>query len=103
MGEGGCRAALEWHLRCAAPSVLPLPPRPSRPSHTLHCIPPPAPPCALPPPPLRSLTSFSGGVVMPKEAILTVPCDVLIPAAIGGVIDETNARDLQCKVRWWWG
>ena len=35
---------------------------------------------------------------MPKENILTVPCDVLIPAAIGGVIHEGNANDLQCKV-----
>lgn len=38
------------------------------------------------------------GASIPKEDILLVPCDVLIPAAIGGVIDETNARDLQCKV-----
>ena len=35
---------------------------------------------------------------MPKDNILTVPCDVLIPAAIGGVIHEGNANDLQCKV-----
>jgi glutamate dehydrogenase/leucine dehydrogenase len=37
-------------------------------------------------------------VVLPKENILSVPCDVLIPAAIGGVITEDNANDLQCKV-----
>lgn len=47
----------------------------------------------------RSLASFSGGVVMPTDQLLSVPCDVLIPAAIGGVIDESNANDLQCKVR----
>lgn len=35
---------------------------------------------------------------MPKESILTVPCDVLIPAAIGSVITEGNAAALQCKV-----
>lgn len=29
---------------------------------------------------------------------MTVPCDVLIPAAIGGVITEENANDIQCKV-----
>jgi glutamate dehydrogenase (NAD(P)+) len=45
----------------------------------------------------HSLASFAGGVVIPKESVLSVPCDVLIPAAIGGVIDEDNARDLQCK------
>lgn len=48
--------------------------------------------------PCCSLASFAGGVVIPQESVLTVPCDVLIPAAIGGVIDEDNARDLQCKV-----
>jgi glutamate dehydrogenase (NAD(P)+) len=46
----------------------------------------------------HSLASFTGGVVLPKENILSVPCDVLIPAAIGGVITEDNANDLQCKV-----
>jgi glutamate dehydrogenase/leucine dehydrogenase len=35
---------------------------------------------------------------MPTENVLTVPCDVLIPAAIGGVITGDNAADLQCKV-----
>ena len=28
---------------------------------------------------------------------MTVPCDVLVPAAIGGVIHEGNADQLQCK------
>ena len=32
------------------------------------------------------------------DSILTVPCDVLIPAAIGGVITEENVNALQCKV-----
>ena len=41
----------------------------------------------------------TAGQSIPKEDILKVPCDVLIPAAIGGVIDEDNAGDLQCKVR----
>ena len=26
-----------------------------------------------------------------------MPCDVLVPAAIGGVIDKDNAARLQCK------
>lgn len=29
--------------------------------------------------------------------LLYLPCDVLVPAAIGGVIDENNAAKLQCK------
>lgn len=29
--------------------------------------------------------------------ILKVPCDVLVPAAIGGVLTETTAKDVQCK------
>lgn len=45
-----------------------------------------------------SISSFADGVAIPKETILTVPCDVLIPAAIGGVITEENAKDLQCKI-----
>lgn len=40
-----------------------------------------------------------------------MPCDVLVPAAIGGVITEENAYSLQCKVGscvsvgggWWVG
>lgn len=45
----------------------------------------------------KSLDEFEGGTVIPKEDLLYLPCDVLIPAAIGGVIDEDNAGKLQCK------
>lgn len=34
---------------------------------------------------------------MKKEDVLTLPCDVLVPAAIGGIITEHNAAALQCK------
>ena len=34
---------------------------------------------------------------MDKNEVLTLPCDVLVPAAIGGVVDESNAGQLQCK------
>lgn len=85
--------------RLAWPSVCPatyssLAPSPLRCPHFLHS------PhfAALAALALCSLASFAGGVVIPKETVLTVPCDVLIPAAIGGVIDEDNAGDLQCKV-----
>lgn len=44
-----------------------------------------------------ALAEFTEGTALPKEDILTVPCDVLIPAAIGGVITEENAGSLDCK------
>lgn len=46
----------------------------------------------------KPLTAFPEAQPIPKETILEVPCDVLIPAAIGGVITEKNAAKLQCKV-----
>ena len=46
----------------------------------------------------HSLASFPDGVNIPLDSILTVPCDVLIPAAIGGVITADNVNSLQCKV-----
>jgi glutamate dehydrogenase (NAD(P)+) len=36
--------------------------------------------------------------VQPSRAILTTPVDVLIPAAIGGVIHARNARDVQASL-----
>jgi glutamate dehydrogenase (NAD(P)+) len=33
---------------------------------------------------------------LPRDAILTQVCDVLIPAALGGVIHDAVARELQC-------
>lgn len=46
----------------------------------------------------HSLSSFPDGIAIPKETILTVPCDILIPAALGGVITEENAHEVQCKI-----
>lgn len=34
---------------------------------------------------------------MEKGAIMEVPCDVFIPAAVGGVINAENAADLNCR------
>lgn len=59
-------------------------------------------PAPSPPPlsqPFCSLAAFPGGTPIPKDSILTVPCHVLIPAAVGGVITEANAGALQCQVR----
>ena len=41
--------------------------------------------------------ALDAGEATKKEDILTLPCDVLVPAAIGGIITEHNAGALQCK------
>lgn len=38
------------------------------------------------------------GQALDKDTILAHPCDVLIPAAIGGVLDETTAKDVQVSL-----
>ncbi len=40
---------------------------------------------------------IAAGSEMDKDTILTVPCDVLVPAAIGGVINEENASSIEAK------
>mmetsp|Transcript_46445 Transcript_46445/g.116150 ORF Transcript_46445/g.116150 Transcript_46445/m.116150 type:complete len:450 (+) Transcript_46445:100-1449(+) len=45
----------------------------------------------------RLLSGFPGGSVMQVEEVLYTPCDVLVPAAVGGVINAGNAANLQCK------
>lgn len=35
----------------------------------------------------RKLAEFPGGEAVPAAGVLELPCDVLIPAAIGGVIN----------------
>jgi len=46
----------------------------------------------------KKLVDYSEGTPTPSADILNLKCDVLIPAAIGGVITELNANKLQCKV-----
>jgi len=46
----------------------------------------------------HSLASFPDGKAIEKESILEVPCDVLIPAALGGVITAENAGRIQAKM-----
>lgn len=43
------------------------------------------------------LTSFPGATKIDKSQILSVPCDVFIPAAISGVITGDNAASLNCR------
>lgn len=46
----------------------------------------------------HSLASFPDGKAIEKETILEVPCDVLIPAALGGVITEENVGRIEAKM-----
>mmetsp|Transcript_11863 Transcript_11863/g.25473 ORF Transcript_11863/g.25473 Transcript_11863/m.25473 type:complete len:449 (-) Transcript_11863:687-2033(-) len=46
----------------------------------------------------KALVEFKEATSFDKAEILNTPCDVLIPAAIGGVITEANAAKLQCKM-----
>jgi glutamate dehydrogenase (NAD(P)+) len=46
----------------------------------------------------RTLESFSGADKVSGEAILVTPCDILIPAALGGVITKDIAREVRAKI-----
>jgi glutamate dehydrogenase (NAD(P)+) len=47
----------------------------------------------------RPVAEWQGGKAITNEALWTIPCDWLVPAALGGVITkETNARTIDCKV-----
>jgi glutamate dehydrogenase (NAD(P)+) len=44
------------------------------------------------------ITEFEGAEEISPDDLIAVPCDVLIPAALGGMIHEANADRIQCKV-----
>jgi glutamate dehydrogenase (NAD(P)+) len=44
------------------------------------------------------ITDFEGGEEIDPDDLIAVPCDVLIPAALGGMIHEHNADRIRCKV-----
>jgi glutamate dehydrogenase (NAD(P)+) len=47
----------------------------------------------------KPVSGWTGGAGVSNEALWTIPCDWLVPAALGGVITrETNARSIACKV-----
>jgi glutamate dehydrogenase (NAD(P)+) len=47
----------------------------------------------------KPVSEFAGGTAITNDALWRIPCDWLVPAALGGVITkETNARTLDCKV-----
>jgi len=45
-----------------------------------------------------SVAGFNGGEAISAEAIWDIECELLVPAALGGVIDEGVARRVQAKV-----
>jgi glutamate dehydrogenase (NAD(P)+) len=45
-----------------------------------------------------SLAGFDGAEIIPAADLLTLPCDVLVPAAVEGVITAANAGQLRCRV-----
>ncbi len=44
------------------------------------------------------ITEFPGTEAMEPDDLVTVACDVLIPAALGGMIHEGNADRIQCRM-----
>jgi len=45
-----------------------------------------------------SVSGFSGSKPIDNEELLLMRCDVLIPAALGGIIFEGNAQKIKCKI-----
>jgi glutamate dehydrogenase (NAD(P)+) len=45
-----------------------------------------------------ALAGFSGAESIPVDELLTTPCDVLIPAAVSGVINRGNAAKIKCRI-----
>ncbi len=46
----------------------------------------------------KSLEGFDGGEMIDPAELLTLPCDVLVPAAIERVITQSNAGQLRCRI-----
>lgn len=46
----------------------------------------------------KSLEGFSGAEKINPDDLLTLKCDVLVPAAVEGVITAKNAGKLQCRI-----
>ena len=44
------------------------------------------------------LKGFAGAEPIPLENLLTLPCDVLVPAAVSGVITRENAGKIRCRL-----
>jgi glutamate dehydrogenase (NAD(P)+) len=45
-----------------------------------------------------TITEFQGAEAITADELLEIPCDVLLPAALGGMIHEGNADRISCRV-----
>jgi glutamate dehydrogenase (NAD(P)+) len=45
-----------------------------------------------------TVAGFEGGEAIPNEDLLALECDVVIPAALEGVITEDNAEDIRARI-----
>jgi glutamate dehydrogenase (NAD(P)+) len=45
----------------------------------------------------KTVPSFAGGDAMPSNALLAEPCDVLVPAALGGVLNRETAPAVRAR------
>jgi glutamate dehydrogenase (NAD(P)+) len=45
-----------------------------------------------------TVAGFGGGEAIPNEDLLALECDVVIPAALEGVITEDNAEDIRARI-----
>ncbi len=46
----------------------------------------------------RTLAGENWGDKVKSDDVLTVPCDILVPAATGGVVTAANAPKIRCKI-----
>jgi len=46
----------------------------------------------------QGVANFAGGETFPGDEVLLEPCDVLVPAAIEGVLSQANAKDVQARI-----
>jgi glutamate dehydrogenase/leucine dehydrogenase len=46
----------------------------------------------------RRLEGLPGTTPIDNDDLLLLPCDILVPAAVGGVINTANAERLQCRL-----
>ena len=44
------------------------------------------------------ITDFDGAEPITSEELFAIPCDVLLPAALGGMIHEGNAETIDCRM-----
>jgi glutamate dehydrogenase (NAD(P)+) len=45
----------------------------------------------------RTVVGYPGGEPIPSDALLSQPCDILVPAALGNVLTAANAGDVRAR------